>query len=130
MTLLVGVSVEHEDALGAAGRPAPAPIRVVGMIDTGAEMTAIPTRVAAQLRIGAKGRAEMAGYTGDIEVHPTFDVRLFTEEGGTHVSVRAIGVDDAESGPFQALVGRDVLGQCVFHYDGTRGTVLLEIRTA
>lgn len=122
--LWIGVSVQLEDALARAGRPAPAPVRCVALIDTGAAMTAIPASAALALRIQPKGAVLVAGYSGVETRHPTYDIRLFPAAGGSaHAKTFACAVEDPPGDRFQALIGRDVLDQCSLSYDGITGTV-------
>ncbi len=109
-------------------QPIPAAVSLRALIDTGSECSCADSRALALLTLPLKsiGLANLPAAGGltpttfhDASltvVHPSGDARVNLVVGDlplAEVSLAALG--------YEALVGRDVLGQCRFLYDGRGG---------
>ncbi len=126
----VGVSNPRAGALVAAGQPVPASIPITGLIDTGASCTSIDTTILRQLAIPSTGQIQVhtpstqasAPHVANLYdislvlVHPLitrkFDAMPVTESQLLHQGI-------------QALIGRDILKDCFFSYDGSAQNFVL-----
>jgi hypothetical protein len=122
ITVGIGLSPLQAAAARAAGFSPPPPELVQALIDTGARVTRIDSKIARALDLRKTGTARMwtAGKTVtravyDIEVTLTAP-RLFRVPS----VIRALDADLWTHG-FHVLIGRDVLGHCRFSYDGPAG---------
>jgi hypothetical protein len=128
--LYVNISSQRVAALRAAGQAIPASIRIRGLIDTGASCTAID-----ESAINSLGLVP----TGSILVHTPstgttpqncnqYDMSLwFVVAPGYHQisqTIPVIGADFSMQG-IQALIGRDILANCLLVYNGQDGTFSL-----
>jgi Aspartyl protease len=121
----IGVSEGRETALKAAGLPIPAVIRVSALLDTGASCTCVDPSVLAPLGLSTTGPAHIiTPSTGAAPaVFDQFDVSLMI--AGTmaqpilHLKTVPIVASPLKHQGFDALLGRDVLKQCVLHYNDT-----------
>lgn len=129
-TLDVGVWVsEHRRKLmGASGVAIPAPIPVRVLVDTGARSTCLDLGPLGALGLVPSGTAQIqTASTGGTPVEaPVYDVSIVLLHKGQKFIrlfpvVQAIGVSLAGQG-IQGLVGRDILSECLFIYDGPSGT--------
>jgi hypothetical protein len=118
------VSGGRRQALTDAGLPVPPPQRIVGVLDTGASISAVDPTILASLGLTATGKAEI--HTPSTQGVPvladTYDVCLGIyagRPGDTHfisdttqvtASILANGV--------QALIGTDILKSCILTYNG------------
>ncbi len=129
--IAVAVSAPRQSALAKAGIPAPPPVAVRGLIDTGASCTCVDPSVIKQLGIPPTGKCHM--FTPSSGAAPVtmnlFDVTLiiFMEQGQAHVADLLLPVAEAEldHNGCQVLIGRDVLSNGAFFYDGKSGRVVL-----
>lgn len=101
----------------------PAPVQAIALIDTGADLTAIPESIVRRGAIDVRGYRWVRGYDGtERKRHPCCRVRLLAAEGGPkiHLSNAIVIADPADEEPM-ILLGRDALSQCLLRYDGFRG---------
>ena len=89
------------------------------LVDTGADMSVIPVRLARDLRLPVVGELRVRGVTGSERVL-LYGVEL--EIAGIRVPVQAAGIGT------QMLVGRDVLNRWTLRFRGPEET--LEVETA
>lgn len=127
ITVGVGLSPLQAAAARAAGFSPPPPELAQALIDTGARVTCIDSKIARALDLRKTGTARMwtAGKTVtrtvyDIEVTLT-SPRLFRVPS----IIRALDADLWTHG-FHVLIGRDVLCHCRFSYDGPAGVFTLD----
>jgi hypothetical protein len=125
------VSGPRQEAMRNAGLEIPLPEMVRALVDTGASCTCLDTKVIKNLGLVPTGTASiLTPSTGD-KPHTCnqFDVAVGIVMGSNqvHLSSLIIPVVESEldSHGFQALLGRDVLDQGIFIYDGYRQTLTL-----
>lgn len=125
---VVGVSAPRHAALVAAGQVVPNAVPIRALVDTGSSITCIDPSVLQTLQLSPTGNTQIT--TPSTGSHPVnadlYDVGLLIPPGATNQApllVHTIAVICAEltSQGFHALIGRDVLAQCVFSYNGSFG---------
>jgi hypothetical protein len=123
---LVGVSQPRAAALTNAGLTVPPAVQIRGLIDTGASSTCIDPSVLFSLDLTRIGTVRVSTPTTGSTPHDVdqFDVGLVVPAttGAPPLVVPAMPVVCAEllaAQGFHALIGRDLLGQCVFVYNGS-----------
>ena len=127
--LWIGASNARAEALTRVGKQAPAPLLIRGLIDTGASSTCIDPQILKTLELTPTG--EVAIHTPSTGSAPHFayqyDVSLTLVHPNHKLEIGTVPVIEATlSGQgIQALIGRDVLEQCLFIYDGQTGTFTL-----
>lgn len=104
---------------------APKPVQVRGLIDTGAEISAVDCRIIEQLNIAVKDVIPILTGAGDVEA-PVFDV-AFVFPNDFVKDLRVIGISLRDQ-PYQALIGTDVLKGAKFCYDGINDCFSLEFK--
>jgi predicted aspartyl protease len=122
LELYVGVSHPRQNALQQAGGPIPQPILIRGLVDTGASTTAIDPAVINGLQIQPTGSMSVLTPSTGATPHQanTFDVSVTIPVAGVTFALGALQVFEAALNVqgIQALIGRDVLANCLFVYDG------------
>ncbi len=125
--ILVGPSRAHAAALQKAGKPVPERIPVRALIDTGASVTVLDAAIVRKLALTATGMASLQTPSTGREPHVAhqYDVRILLV---SPIAKRATGFDniavveaDLSTQELQALLGRDILRQCLFVFDGVAG---------
>ena len=109
-----------------AGLDVPPPVLARALIDTGASCTCVDATVIKKLGLVPSGTASI--YTpstgGNVHTCNQFDVAvgIVMDSNQVHVPSLIIPVieSDLDAQGFQALLGRDVLNQGIFIYDGHR----------
>jgi hypothetical protein len=121
----VSVSEARRAALVAAGRPVPNVIQIRGLLDTVASGTAIDPSVLATLGLTPTGTTTVNTPTtgANPQVVEQYDVGLLIPvPNGLPLFNQTLPVIAAEllaAQGFHALIGRDILSQCVFVYNGS-----------
>ncbi|HJT78298.1 MAG TPA: hypothetical protein VJ739_13935 [Gemmataceae bacterium] len=131
----VAVPAALARALTQSGQAVPQPLRLSGLIDTGASRTCIDHHVRGLLRLrgfstlvvsaptaGTAAQARRHLYKANLHIlHPSGDPQQHLARNAftvVAVPLRHLGVD--------VLIGRDLLAGCRFLYDGQAGTLRLE----
>ncbi|MCY4548965.1 MAG: hypothetical protein OXC28_11405 [Defluviicoccus sp.] len=115
----VKVLVEH-------GQPVPGPVRGFALVDTGASITCIDRDVAVQAGLAVVDSGPMHSATHANEIVPIYAGRLMISGLCAVDANRAYGASLAPQG-LVALVGRDILAQCQFTYNGVDGSFSIAI---
>jgi hypothetical protein len=133
LTALVTVSQARRAALQAADQPIPAASQVRALVDTGASCTCVDPSVLAGLKLTPKGSVNIntASSGGTPHAADQYDVALVIPgpvPGSTPLIFPNIPVVASELlnvQGFHALIGRDILGLCLFMYNGETGLFTL-----
>lgn len=128
----VAVSQARREALAAAGHEVPAPSSVRALVDTGASCTCVDPAVLKALDLSARGSVSVHTPSTGSALHQAdeYDVSLIIPGAGTHHvpltidAVPVIAADLAIQG-IHAIIGRDVLRDCILIYNGTVGEFTL-----
>ena len=122
LELEVSASLPRIKALQAAGRVTPTPVRIRGLIDTGASGTAIDPDSLKALQLSPTGQIPIhtPSTRGAPVAFDQYDVMLRLLHPKLSIYFQALPVIAAkvEAQGFQALIGRDVLKECLFVYNG------------
>jgi len=128
LTVVIGVSVARGDALMTAGQPVPVGISARALIDTGASCTCVDPSIPAKLELTPTGTVSVHTPSTCTAAHlaEQYDVSLIIPGAGTHhvpLALPAIPVMAANLTVqgIDALIGRDVLRDCIFVYNGSVG---------
>ena len=120
---LVGVSRARARILQAQRQPVPPPATIRGLIDTGATRTCIESQVLKSLNLMAVDQVSIfTSSTGDTpHVCGLFEASLTFLHPKSEFRIASLPVIEAHLSGIQALIGRDVLEQCLLVYDGQSG---------
>lgn len=131
---LVRLNRTRKDLFNArrAGRATPPPVEVQAILDTGAEQTILDPSVLNRLGVAPKkyGPAN-APALGGFSFRPTYDVsfQILHSSGraSDHLSLDQLEVTELPVATlgYEAVIGRDVLAQCVLIYDGPTNSFTL-----
>jgi len=125
LTAVVAVSQERNAALVAAGKPVPKPVPITALVDTGASATCVDPSVLAALSLTPTGIVSLSTPSTGETPHQAeqFDAALIIPAPqGSALVFRTIPVVASEllaAQGFHALIGRDILDQCIFFYNGS-----------
>jgi hypothetical protein len=118
-------------SLVAAGRAIPPPFSVLGLVDTGAKVTAIRASIIAWMGIPSIGAMEASSSLLGCESRSVsiFPLRMALGPLGEGPvpkwrAIDAVAVDVVSPG-VSVLIGRDLLASCRFTYDGRRSRLLM-----
>jgi hypothetical protein len=124
----IGVSTPRVAALVLAGKPTPQPIVVKALVDTGASNTVVDQSVITALGLAPRriaktitpttGAAPHKCYTYDVSIH----VPLGTATSLFSKMAWEVTCLDLKHQGFEVILGRDVLAEGIFVYDGKAGT--------
>ena len=128
LTALINVSAPHRKVLEDAGQPVPDAVAVRALVDTGASCTCIDPSALASLAITP---------TGSVPIHTPstgagaatmdqYDVSIVILGSSTsapplYLPVIPVVASALQAQGIQALIGRDILQQCVLVYNGSQG---------
>jgi hypothetical protein len=124
VTVQVGVIVARSQLLQRHGFPVPAPVDVEAQLDTGSFITLIDRDIARSL--GITPFRKRAFYTASTGIVPhladEFDVSIALLSGGNLLRlwpfVSVLETVFAGNDVQRVILGRDLLADTVFHYDG------------
>ncbi len=120
----INASIERLRALQDSGQPIPNAITVKGLVDTGASTTCIDTSVVEALGLETKGDvAVITPSTGDQPIDVDYyDITAMIFAGMDQPPLLNATLLVAElpiqNQGFQAIIGRDLLSECVLIYNG------------
>ena len=124
----IGISEARRTALKDAGQTIPKIVPIQAIIDTGASATCVDPSVVQTLNLTPTGNAPVVTpSTGNQPVNADqYDVSLIVPAGQNQVpfyiaNLPVLCMELLTSQGFHALIGRDVLIQCIFSYNGTAG---------
>jgi hypothetical protein len=125
---MIGVSAARQIALSAERQPIPNLAAIRALVDTGASATCVDISVLRGLNLTPTGRTKInTPSTGSQPVDADqYDVSLIVPAALNQapLSVGTLPVISAEllsSQGFHALIGRDILANCIFSYIGNMG---------
>jgi hypothetical protein len=124
VNVLVAISAAKEAFLKQQGHPVPAPFATTALIDSGASQTVVAPFVVAYLKLAQTGTAEVlvvskSGAAAE-ESFPVYDLAVSLQaHPGFSRKVEAVSAWPATSG-VSLLIGRDILDQCRFLFDGVK----------
>ena len=129
LDIAVGVSQPRAEALTANNQPVPQPLPVRGLIDTGASCTCIDPAILQGLGLTPTGTVSIATPSTGNQPHycDQYDVSITLLHPIFQYTFLIVPVIEANLSAqgIQALIGRDVLKNCLFVYDGTAGIFTL-----
>ena len=102
----------------------PYPVKITGLIDTGADCSCVDPQVFKDLGLTRKGTCPLLTPSTGEEAKEAdeFDVsiKILGSGPGQAFSLGTVAVAAAEVAPFgfQMIVGRDILSHCLFTYNG------------
>ena len=118
---------EHFSALANQGKPLPAPVNGLAMIDTGAARTAVDVDAAKQAGLIAVDSGVVHSATHENARAPVYMCKFLFPGWSMQISpATVLGLSLASQG-LVALIGRDALSQCIFVYNGSDGRVSLAL---
>lgn len=131
LDMVVGVSSARLQALQASGVPIPSIQNVRALVDTGASGTCLDPVIFTALGLQPTGTTPMlTPSTGITPIDAdTYDVSILIPAGTQqplvlpNMAVSASQLLLAQG--FHALLGRDILKQCILHYNGSAGIYTL-----
>ena len=128
LTVVIGVSVPRGDALMTAGRAVPTGISARALIDTGASCSCVDPSILVKLELTPTGSVPVhtPSTGGAPHLAEQYYVSLIIPGAGTHhvpLAIPAVPVTAANLSlqGVDALIGRDVLRECIFIYNGSVG---------
>ncbi len=127
---LIGLNDQDTAALVRAGQPVPRPVSVRALLDTAADGTCIPARVAQQLGLSPRTQVTMHTASGSHQVN-TYEISLSVvgppgSAGGLLVWPALAATELTVSLPnIDVLIGLDVLRESLFLLNGPAGQFIL-----
>lgn len=122
LSILVGVSRPRADALTTEGQPIPPAVTVQGLVDTGASCTCIDPSVLQSLNLTPTGTTQTLTPSTGATPHITnqYDVAIVLVHPKATFTFHSVPVVESHLSVqgIQALIGRDILAQCVLIYNG------------
>jgi hypothetical protein len=127
ITAFVCVSVPRRKALQRKRQPVPVSIPVRLLVDTGASCTCLEVGRVTPLNLTPTGKSQL--YTASTGASPQpcdeYDASLvvpFSPSG--HFTMDSLPIIECQplDGPYDGLLGRDVLSHCTFFWNGIAGT--------
>ena len=127
LNAFVGVSQSRADALRAANLPVPPPTHVIALVDTGASGTCVDPLVLKGLGLTPTGSIPVLTPSTGATPHTAdqYDVSILIPSSQIQIplSIPALPVMCSELAAqgIQALIGRDILRNCMLFYNGEIG---------
>jgi Aspartyl protease len=128
----LGASDARRQALAAAGQPIPAFVTIRALLDTGASVTCVDPTVIATLGLSVTGMTQMITPSTGATPHnaPQYDASLAIPAAANQPplifpTVAIVASELLQAQGFHALIGRNILSQCLFLYNGAMGLFTL-----
>jgi hypothetical protein len=127
LTAYVGVSQARRTALQAANQAVPAMVQIRALVDTGASGTCVdPSVLVGSLGLSPTGSASVNTPTTGTQplAADQYDVSILIPGAtATHaplhvLTIPVIAAELLQAQGFHALIGRDVLAECLLFYNG------------
>lgn len=126
LTAYIGASQARHAALTSANMPIPNLVQIQALIDTGASCTCIDPSVLQSLNLSPTGVVTVNTPSTGTQPHVAqqYDVSIAIPGSlPTHIplivnNVPVVAAQLLVAQGFQALIGRDILAQCLFTYNG------------
>jgi hypothetical protein len=130
LDVLISVSAPRQAALQQAAQAVPGPQIARALIDTGASMTAVDPAITTALALAPTGQTTIhtpSTAAGQPHSCNTYDIHLTLSHPALSFSITALPViqSNLHHQGIQALIGRDVLANCLLVYDGRAGSYVL-----
>lgn len=132
LTVFVGVSLARRDALMTAGREIPAGAPIRALVDSGASSSCVDPGILASLGLTPTGSVTVHTPSTGSAPHTAeqYDVSIIVPGTGSHHSplvIPAVPVLSAHLAlqGIDALIGRDILRDCILIYSGSLGQFTL-----
>src|SRR5882724_8358779 len=131
---VVGVSAARYNALTQAGLQVPQVMLIRALVDTGASSTCLEPSVFQALQLSPIGQVPTftSSTGGTPHNSDQYDIGLVIPSGGSatpftkqNLLVLAAQPNSLHPHGIQGLIGRDILEDCVLHYNGTMGLFTL-----
>ena len=131
--IFVGVSFPRRDALKTAGQVSPNPIRARALIDTGASCSCVDPTILQPLGLAPTGSQSVITPSTGPQGHIAnqYDVCIMIiKSAQQYLLVPSLPIVEAvlhlpPVQGIQALIGRDVLANCLLIYDGSENQLTL-----
>lgn len=127
--LYVGVSRPRREALEDAKQQVPQPIKIRGLVDTGASGTCVDSQALSSLGLSPTGQVPIhtPSTGGTPTLRPQYDVSITLSHPDISMTMGEMPVIESQLSMqgIQALIGRDVLRQCLFVYNGEEDQFML-----
>src|SRR5262249_8126117 len=127
----IWIGAEYAKTLTAGGRTIPPPFSVPGLVDTGAQVTAIRNSILDWMGIPSARFLEASSSVlgGEARSVPIYPLRMtFGPLGAPDApkwrAIHAVGVHVVSPGA-SVLIGRDLLTSCRFTYDGRKNRFMM-----
>jgi predicted aspartyl protease len=120
----VTIPLYQSQILIASGSAVPSPVQISAMIDTGADCSVVIPTIMQQLGASPHDRVPVNTATACNVLCPLYSARIVFSNG------RALETDELVEAPLydqriQCLIGRDILQECLFIYNGQNEIVTL-----
>lgn len=124
LPVLLSISEEVQQALMTEGKPIPEPVTGLALIDTGATFTCVDEAAARRAGLPTRGTAKMASASHPEHEVPVFAGKISMDSININIPT-AMGADLSGFPNLVALIGRDMLQNCLFVYNGNTGAISL-----
>jgi hypothetical protein len=132
LNALVVPSAARRKAILDAGQTVPQPFKIRALVDTGASNTCVDPAVTAALGLAPTGQVLCNTPSSGATPHQAnqYDVGILIPATQAHPplfrdTLAVMEADLLTSQGFHALIGRDVLGDCILTYNGSAGLFML-----
>lgn len=126
----IGVSGPRAEALQKSNEVVPPSMKIRGLIDTGASSTCVDPTCLDALGLSPTGQVPIhtpSTEAGTPKIHRQFDISLTLMHPGISYTFKTLAVVESHlvHQGYHALIGRDVLKNCLFVYNGDEETFSL-----